>query len=541
MECCVGTYDLYEQLALVVIVHLSEGVDGLAQGSITFGVARHPQVLKEQIASHTPSLSTAKQTTMGKSNPTRNCWKSEWPEMSFILHVSRWRSRRCYVVLFVSPGTVPVTLRVDEQNIQHRRCCMRVVLLGLPVDGVSMNEQQIIGQEYSFQQLCHRHLGSSLHWVVLRLVRYPCTEITPSLLGERSHVKSRYLTHPQRTSSSIYRDSSTMTYILSTLRQTVSSTAESWPRPKKDRYATPFEDSKTSRRKNIAAQSDVYHKLEPEPAKSIGSLEFEVRLRGHAFDRILKSWLIRKAHRTPPSYVLLQPVLRIFFKSPERATQSALHALFLPTPFKVPVQLTQVPDAMPEKGLKPGTLYRECAVATLQASVPEKLALSDPKASSSPKATEGNAGEEVLEIPGAGRDWKQLGSPETTASTRLVHRSGQLRDDILDPKLVSRLQNIAIMRNHAVAMNAEAQGHVLTSEMEQTQLDFLAFQNSRAPAAAANFTAALSYVPKFPLCASVVSNLRQIHDKPDEGHALKQQEMRLPSRSLFLRRCISWT
>lgn len=38
------------QLAPVAILHLSEGVEGLAQGSIAFGVARHPQVLKEQIA-----------------------------------------------------------------------------------------------------------------------------------------------------------------------------------------------------------------------------------------------------------------------------------------------------------------------------------------------------------------------------------------------------------------------------------------------------------------------------------------------------------
>ena len=30
-----------EQLAFVVILHLSEGVDGLAQGSITFSITRH--------------------------------------------------------------------------------------------------------------------------------------------------------------------------------------------------------------------------------------------------------------------------------------------------------------------------------------------------------------------------------------------------------------------------------------------------------------------------------------------------------------------
>ncbi|EDR07853.1 uncharacterized protein LACBIDRAFT_327605 [Laccaria bicolor S238N-H82] len=43
------------------------------------------------------------------------------------------------------------------------------------------------------------------------------------------------------------------------------------------------------------------------------------------------------------------PIVRIFFTSPEIAMQSMLHALFIPTPFKVPMQPTQVPDAMPQK------------------------------------------------------------------------------------------------------------------------------------------------------------------------------------------------
>ena len=57
-------------------------------------------------------------------------------------------------------------------------------------------------------------------------------------------------------------------------------------------------------------------------------------------------------------YAIFQPVLRIFFKCPEMAMQFVLHALFLPTPFKVLVQPTQAPDAMPEEVLKPGALYR---------------------------------------------------------------------------------------------------------------------------------------------------------------------------------------
>ncbi|EDR07697.1 uncharacterized protein LACBIDRAFT_298117 [Laccaria bicolor S238N-H82] len=116
-------------------------------------------------------------------------------------------------------------------------------------------------------------------------------------------------------------------------------------------------------------------------------------------------WMIRSTPFGIALYIILQPILRIFFKSPERAMQSVLHALFLPTPFKVPVQPTQVPDAMPEEVLKPGALYRECAVVTLKVSVPEKLALSDPKVSSESSLKgkgKGKAGEEVLEIPDDG-------------------------------------------------------------------------------------------------------------------------------------------
>ena len=62
------------------------------------------------------------------------------------------------------------------------------------------------------------------------------------------------------------------------------------------------------------------------------------------------------------------------------------HTPCLPTPFKV---------------LKPGALYRECSIVTLQVSAPEKLALSNLKTSSSKKGN-GKAGEEVLEIPDDG-------------------------------------------------------------------------------------------------------------------------------------------
>ncbi|KZT22434.1 hypothetical protein NEOLEDRAFT_1137867 [Neolentinus lepideus HHB14362 ss-1] len=60
-------------------------------------------------------------------------------------------------------------------------------------------------------------------------------------------------------------------------------------------------------------------------------------------------------------YMLLQPLLRLITKSPYAAMQSALHALFLPTPYKEhssEAQLTEV--------LKPGALYSECAVVILR-------------------------------------------------------------------------------------------------------------------------------------------------------------------------------
>ena len=70
-----------------------------------------------------------------------------------------------------------------------------------------------------------------------------------------------------------------------------------------------------------------------------------------------------------------------------------LHTPFLPTPFKV---------------LNPGTLYCECSIITLQVSVPEKLALSNLKTSSSKKGNR-KAGEEVLEIPDDGDYGGHLG------------------------------------------------------------------------------------------------------------------------------------
>ncbi|KAF9073879.1 hypothetical protein BDP27DRAFT_1318308 [Rhodocollybia butyracea] len=80
-------------------------------------------------------------------------------------------------------------------------------------------------------------------------------------------------------------------------------------------------------------------------------------------------------------YLLLLPLLHLFTKSSVAAVQSALHVLFLPTPFKLlsqTVNNTPNPKAqnndslvdksiteLPEEVLKPGSLYAECAVVKL--------------------------------------------------------------------------------------------------------------------------------------------------------------------------------
>ncbi|KAI5116775.1 hypothetical protein M0805_008730 [Coniferiporia weirii] len=86
--------------------------------------------------------------------------------------------------------------------------------------------------------------------------------------------------------------------------------------------------------------------------------------------------LLRANHASPEfsligliTYILLQPILRIFAKAPSHAVQSILHALFLPTPFKratKPVSETtkkdQTDDELPEEVLKPGALYSDCSI-----------------------------------------------------------------------------------------------------------------------------------------------------------------------------------
>jgi len=98
------------------------------------------------------------------------------------------------------------------------------------------------------------------------------------------------------------------------------------------------------------------------------------------------------------SYILLLPLLHISTKSPKAAIQSILHALFLPTPFKVLSHTLPSDDATPnasqksnaenvpipiaaphrslnlihEEILKPGALYAECAVVNLDIALPDQ-------------------------------------------------------------------------------------------------------------------------------------------------------------------------
>ncbi|TEB37960.1 hypothetical protein FA13DRAFT_1751820 [Coprinellus micaceus] len=117
-------------------------------------------------------------------------------------------------------------------------------------------------------------------------------------------------------------------------------------------------------------------------------------------------------------YILLQPFLRIFTKSPSSAVQSVLHALFLPTAFKsVPSDTTDEDAVVKKTGgnklrfrevLKPGALYGECAVVSLDVPAPPPSATATPQPGTSKtkaKASEGKTKsakeggqEEVIEI-----------------------------------------------------------------------------------------------------------------------------------------------
>lgn len=74
---------------------------------------------------------------------------------------------------------------------------------------------------------------------------------------------------------------------------------------------------------------------------------------------------------------MLLPILRIFAKTPPNAIQSILHVLFLPTPFKRAQMVVdgdgkvKDDDDLPEEVLRPGALYRDCAVIRINVRKPE--------------------------------------------------------------------------------------------------------------------------------------------------------------------------
>ncbi|KAG6889536.1 hypothetical protein C0992_004795 [Termitomyces sp. T32_za158] len=117
-------------------------------------------------------------------------------------------------------------------------------------------------------------------------------------------------------------------------------------------------------------------------------------------------------------YILFQPLLRIFTKSRAASVQTVLHALFLPTPFKVlsttapkaapaPINDGTPIDAsvsdMPEEVLKPGALYAECAVVRLAVPTPSDTRMSEENSEENSQKGKGKEGlQEVLEIPDDG-------------------------------------------------------------------------------------------------------------------------------------------
>jgi hypothetical protein len=80
-----------------------------------------------------------------------------------------------------------------------------------------------------------------------------------------------------------------------------------------------------------------------------------------------------ESYMTLASYIILQPLLRILTRSTSSALQSVLHAVFLPTPFKLSPKESpaSAPKSKPaEEALKPGALYSDCAIVDLKVPSP---------------------------------------------------------------------------------------------------------------------------------------------------------------------------
>ncbi|KAG6885091.1 hypothetical protein C0993_005974 [Termitomyces sp. T159_Od127] len=149
-----------------------------------------------------------------------------------------------------------------------------------------------------------------------------------------------------------------------------------------------------------------------ELTKSIFVLEGNRSLRTTILTRHLQRILdALPAAQVPKTDEGSSPLLRIFTKSPTASVQTVLHALFLPTPYKVlsttATKAATINDGtpidasvsdVPEEVLKPGALYAECAVVRLAVPTPSETPTSEKKS----QKGKGKELEEVLEIPDDG-------------------------------------------------------------------------------------------------------------------------------------------
>ncbi|KAG5644298.1 hypothetical protein DXG03_008716 [Asterophora parasitica] len=117
-------------------------------------------------------------------------------------------------------------------------------------------------------------------------------------------------------------------------------------------------------------------------------------------------------------YILLQPLLRVLTKSPTASIQTVLHALFLPTPFKVLANsapkeasdkskgtkgtpIESFSTEIPEEVLKPGALYAECAIVKLKVPTPADPLTAEQNIGKEKEKSKTGL-EEVLDIPDDG-------------------------------------------------------------------------------------------------------------------------------------------
>lgn len=112
---------------------------------------------------------------------------------------------------------------------------------------------------------------------------------------------------------------------------------------------------------------------------------------------------------------MFNPLIRILTKSPASALESVLHALFLPTPFKLAQSDAVERENTNEDGtagqrrtpdeievLKPGALYAECAVVPLRVPPAPAPPSTDGADNDKPKEKDGKEEEDDGELGGVG-------------------------------------------------------------------------------------------------------------------------------------------